>query len=126
MLIVENEAAIRTLVQMALERHGYHVLCAESGSDALRVSSDHGGRIHLLITDVVIPGMNGPEIARHLAISRPDLTTLFMSGYLDDALGEHGLAPDHVDFIQKPFSPRELALKVREILDRARPQAEHT
>jgi len=126
-LVVENEAAIRNLVQLALERHGYHILAAESGADALRVASGHAGRIHLLITDVVIPDMNGPEIARRLAVARPGLTTLFMSGYMDDALGDHGLPREHVDFLQKPFSPRVLALKVREILDRfRRPDVEPT
>jgi len=120
-LIVENEGAIRNLVQMALERHGYHILAAESGADALRVADDHQGHIHLLITDVVMPDMNGPEIAKRLTVTRPGLTTLFMSGYMDDALGDLGLAPEHMDFLQKPFSPRLLASKVREILDRARP-----
>jgi len=119
-LVVENETAIRNLVQMALERHGYHILAAESGADALRVADGYRGRIDLLISDVVIPDMNGPEIARRLSRSHPEVLTLFMSGYLDDALGEHGLSGDGVDFIQKPFSPRMLALKVREILDRSR------
>jgi len=118
-LVVENESAIRTLVQMALERHGYTVLAAESGADALRVSENHPGDIHLLITDVIIPDMNGPEISRQLAVSRPHLSTMFMSGYMDDALSDHGLRAGHVDFIQKPFSPRVLAQRVREILDRA-------
>jgi CheY-like chemotaxis protein len=67
-LVVENESAIRTLVQMALERHGYTVLGAESGADALRVSENHKGDIHLLITDVIIPVMNGPELSRQLAV----------------------------------------------------------
>jgi two-component system, cell cycle sensor histidine kinase and response regulator CckA len=119
-LVVENESAIRTLVQMALERHGYRVLAAGSGADALEISNGHQGRIDLLITDVVIPDMNGPEIARQLAVSRPNLSTLFMSGYMDDSLTDHGLRAGHVDFIQKPFSPRVLAERVREILDRAR------
>lgn len=119
-LVVENESAIRHLVQMALERHGYHILAAESGADALRVAGSHAGRIDLLISDVVIPDMNGPEIARRLSTAHPELHTLFMSGYMDDALGEHGLGGEEVDFIQKPFSPRVLAQKVREILDRSR------
>ena len=122
-LIVENEGAIRNLVQLALERHGYRILAAESGTDALRVAHDHQGHIHLLITDVVIPDMNGPEIARRLTQSRPGLKTLFMSGYMDDSLGDHGLSSERVDFLQKPFSPRVLASKVREILDRTRPSS---
>ena len=118
-LVVENESAIRTLVQIALERHGYTVLAAESGADALKISENHPGSIDLLITDVIIPDMNGPEISRQLALSRPRVSTLFMSGYMDDALTDHGLRVGHVDFIEKPFSPRVLAQRVREILDRA-------
>jgi two-component system, cell cycle sensor histidine kinase and response regulator CckA len=120
-LIVENESAIRNLVQLALERHGYRILTAGSGADAIQASKNHSGPIHLLITDVVIPDMNGPEIAKQLAITRPGLCTLFMSGYMDDALSQHGLESGHIDFIQKPFSPRVLAQKVREILDRPHP-----
>jgi DNA-binding response OmpR family regulator len=121
-LIVEDEAAIRMLVRMALERCGYRVLTAESGTDALEVADRHQGDIHLLITDVMIPDMNGPDIATELAASRPNLNTLFMSGYMDDALTDHGRRAGHVDFIEKPFSPRVLAQRVREILDRSQPR----
>ena len=120
-LVVENEAAIKALVQMALERHGYVVLTAESGSEALRLAADHHGPIDLLITDVVMPDFRGPELARRLVEQRPDLVTLFMSGYMDDALGEDTATPSvPVDFIQKPFSPSALAARVREMLDRRR------
>ena len=119
LLVVENEVAIKALVQMALERHGYVVLTAESGSEALRLAADHHGPIDLLITDVVMPDLRGPELARRLLEQRPDLVTLFMSGYMDDALGEDRL-PVPVDFIQKPFSPSALAARVREVLDRRR------
>src|SRR6185503_10864481 len=88
LLVVENEAAIKNLVQMALERHGYVVLTAESGSEALRIAAGHAGHIDLLITDVVMPDIRGPELARRLVADRPALATLFMSGYMDDALGE--------------------------------------
>ena len=119
--MVENETAIKVLVQMALERHGYVVLTAESGSEALRLAAAHQGPIDLLITDVVMPGLRGPEVARRLLEQRPDLVTLFMSGYMDDALGED-TAMFHVpvDFIQKPFTPSALAARVREMLDRRR------
>jgi DNA-binding NtrC family response regulator len=104
---------------MALERHGYVVLAAESGAEALRVSAAHDGRIDLLITDVVMPDLGGAELAKELTASRPGLPTLFMSGYMDDALGAATSRPHApVEFIQKPFSPRALAIKVREILDR--------
>ena len=121
LLVVENETAIKVLVQMALERHGYVVLTAESGSEALRLAAAHQGPIDLLITDVVMPGLRGPEVARRLLEQRPDLITLFMSGYMDDALGEDtAMFPVPVDFIQKPFTPSALAARVREMLDRRR------
>jgi DNA-binding response OmpR family regulator len=127
-LVVENEAAIRSLVQLALERHGYVVLTAESGSAALRLAAGHRGPIDVLLTDVVMPDLHGPELARRLVAERPQLVMLFMSGYMDDALGEDtsGL-PVPVDFIQKPFSPSALAARVRELLDRRHgPRLEHT
>jgi two-component system, cell cycle sensor histidine kinase and response regulator CckA len=121
LLVVENETAIKVLVQMALERHGYVVLTAESGSEALRLAAAHAGPIDLLITDVVMPDLRGPEVARRLLEQRPDLVTLFMSGYMDDALGEDTATFSvPVDFIQKPFSPSALAARVREMLDRRR------
>jgi DNA-binding NtrC family response regulator len=119
LLVVENEAAIRNLVQMALERQGFVVLAAESGGEALRVAAEHEGPIDLLITDVVMPDLGGPELAKQLAATRPGLTTLFMSGYTDDALGD-GTSSNRAEFIQKPFSPRTLTAKVREMLDRVR------
>jgi len=105
---------------MALRRNGYTVLTAESGPDALEMVRSHDGDIDLLITDVVMPDMNGPELVRHIALMRPGLQTLFMSGYLDDALGERGVLPANVNFIQKPFSPRVIAQRVRDILDGVR------
>jgi len=119
-LVVENEAAIKALVQMALERHGYVVLTAESGSEALRLAAAHQGPIDLLITDVVMPDLRGPELAKRLIEQRPALATLFMSGYTDDALGDTSSFRVPVDFIQKPFSPSALAARVREMLDRRR------
>jgi DNA-binding response OmpR family regulator len=127
LLVVENEVAIKTLVQMALERHGYIVLTAESGGEALRLAASHNGPIDLLITDVIMPDLRGPELARRLVQERPSLITLFMSGYMNDALGDDAAAlPVPIDFIQKPFSPSALAARVREMLDRRRgPRAEH-
>jgi two-component system, cell cycle sensor histidine kinase and response regulator CckA len=119
LLIVENEAAILNLLQMALRRSGYAVLAAGSGREALELLRAHVGAIHLLIADVVMPGMDGPELARQAANIRPELPTLFMSGYLDESLGEHGLSLANVNFIQKPFLPRDIARKVRDILDTA-------
>jgi two-component system, cell cycle sensor histidine kinase and response regulator CckA len=121
LLVVENETAIRALVQMALERHGYAVLTAESGSEALRLAADHPGPIDLLLTDVVMPDLRGPDLAKRLVADRPGLTTLFMSGYMDDTLGEDTTSlPVLVDFIHKPFLPSALVAKVRELLERRR------
>ena len=129
LLVVENEAAIKTLVQMALERHGYVVLTAESGGEALRLAAAHRGPIDLLLTDVVMPDLRGPELARRLVADRPGLATLFMSGYMDDAIGEDTSLslPVPFEFIQKPFSPSALVARVREMLDRRRDsRIEHT
>ena len=117
LLIVENEAAIRNLLQMALRKNGYTVLAAESGREALDLVSTHSGPIHLLITDVMMPDIDGPELVRRLSTIRPETQTLFMSGYMDDALGEQGVLPSSVNFIQKPFSPSTIAQKVRDVLD---------
>jgi len=117
LLVVENEAAIATLVRLALERHGYVVLTALSGSEALRLAAAHTGPIHLLITDVEMPDLRGPDVARRLAEQRPALATLFMSGNIDTLGDLTSALPVPVDFIQKPFSPGALAVKVREMLD---------
>lgn len=117
LLIVENESAIRNLLQVALRRNGYTVLAAESGREALEVVRNHAGTIHLLITDVVMPDMDGPELVKQLSSIRPDTPALFMSGYMDDTLGDRGVLSTNANFIQKPFSPRAIAKKVRDILD---------
>jgi len=119
LLVVDDEAGIRSLLCRGLERLGYTVLSAESGDVALRLVQEHTGPIALVITDVVMPDMSGPDLVRRLGAVRPGLRTLFMSGYADDALlQDGGIRPD-INFIQKPFSPDALAGRVREILDRA-------
>jgi two-component system, cell cycle sensor histidine kinase and response regulator CckA len=117
LLIVENESAIRNLLQMALRRSGYTVLAAESGHEALELVRNHAGAIHLLITDVMMPDMDGPELVRQLSAIRPDTRALFMSGYMDDSLADRAILSANTNFIQKPFSPTTIAQKVREILD---------
>jgi len=117
LLIVENEAAIRNLLQIALQRNGYSVLTAESGHQALDLVRQHTGAIDLVITDVMLDDMHGPELVRQLAMLRPRTPALFMSGYMDDALGDPEALATQVNFIQKPFSPSVIARKVREILD---------
>ncbi len=118
-LVVEDEAALRKLAREFLEGNGYRVLEAENGADALRVADAHGGRIHALVTDVVMPAMPGRELAERLTALRPDTRVLFMSGYTDDVrLGR--LGPGQI-FLQKPFTLDTLVRKLRELLRVSRP-----
>jgi DNA-binding NtrC family response regulator len=101
-----------------LGQHGYTVLEAEDVDDALRLCREHGGEIHLLLTDVVMPIMSGRELAERAADIRPELKVLYMSGYTDNVVVHHGVKAHEAQFLQKPFTPRLLARKVREVLDR--------
>jgi two-component system, cell cycle sensor histidine kinase and response regulator CckA len=117
LLVVEDEQPLRELVRETLEDEGYAVLTAQGAEEAFRLSRGHEGPIHLLLTDVVLPGTSGPDLARGLAAERPGTKVLFASGYGDDAVLRHGLATDEAPFIQKPFSPDILLRKIRQILD---------
>jgi len=119
-LVVEDEPAVLSLSRRALEAQGYVVLAASDAASALRVVERHGGMIHLLLTDVVMPGLSGRELADQLAGQRPGIRVLYMSGYPGDAVVQHGTLPSGSAFLQKPFSPDGLARKVRDLLD-ARP-----
>jgi len=103
-----------------LERAGYRVLVAAGGAEALDLAERYAGPIHLLLTDVVMPGMNGRELMRRLAPLRPDLRVLYMSGYADEAVAQHGVLDPGTAFLQKPFTPGGLADKVRRVLDTPR------
>jgi two-component system cell cycle sensor histidine kinase/response regulator CckA len=114
-LVAEDNETLRTLLQIALSSCGYTVLAGASGPEALALAGRHGEPIALLISDVVMPGMDGPELARRLAAIRPRLQVLLLSGYgPDDALLDSG-----IHFLQKPFRPSVLVATVREILDLA-------
>jgi PAS domain S-box-containing protein len=115
-LLVEDEENVRLLVRRALQSKGYTVLEAQNGKDALRVARQHHGPIHLLMTDVVMPGMGGRELAERLIRLRGEMKTLFMSGYADDAIHHHGVLNPGTVLLQKPFSAEMLATKVREVL----------
>jgi CheY-like chemotaxis protein len=115
-LLVEDEDAVRALAREVLRRHGYDVIEACHGVDALRVAERHPDTIHLLITDVVMPHMSGGELAQRLTAARPAIKTLFMSGYTNHALLPADRTPGG-EFIQKPFTPDSLARRVRRILD---------
>jgi PAS domain S-box-containing protein len=117
-LLVEDEAAIRITAAVFLQDAGFSVLTAEAPEVALSLSAGHAGRIDLLITDVVMPGMNGSDLARELRGGRPDLRVLYMSGYTANVIAHHGVLEEGVEFLEKPFSKDELIRKVAEVLRR--------
>jgi PAS domain S-box-containing protein len=117
-LLVEDEQAVRALVRMSLEKRGYKVLEAASGREALDLAALHGGSIELLVSDVVMPEMSGPELVAALGPLRPAMKILLVSGYTEDAMVRHGIAQAKANFLQKPFTLGTLARKVREVLDR--------
>jgi CheY-like chemotaxis protein len=115
-LLVEDEDAVRALAREVLRRHGYIVLEARHGVDALRVAERHRDDIHLMVTDVVMPHMSGRDLAERLSSVRPKMKVLFMSGYTDHAVMHRDLTPGTA-YIQKPFTPEVFARKVRTVLD---------
>jgi PAS domain S-box-containing protein len=115
-LVVEDEESVRSLIRLTLISGGYNVLESESPETALVMCSRHGGPIHLLLTDVVMPQMSGPAIAKKVVELRPGIRVLFMSGYTDDAVVHHGVFANEMPYIQKPFSPLGLRKKIREVL----------
>ncbi len=116
-LLVEDEAKVRSLARIMLESEGYTVLEAPGSTEALRMASQHKGAIHMLLTDVVMPVMSGRELAERLAKMHPQMKILYMSGYTDDTVLRHGVLESGVAFLQKPFAPEVLVRKVREVLD---------
>ncbi|MFH7319952.1 transporter substrate-binding domain-containing protein [Desulfurivibrio sp. D14AmB] len=122
-LLVEDERAILRMGQKMLEKLGYRVLAAGSPREALALVNGHAGGIELLITDVVMPGMNGRELAEKLLGQYPELKVLYMSGYTADVIAHRGVLDEGVSFIPKPFAEQELAVKVRQVLDSPRSEA---
>src|SRR5438105_2381837 len=116
-LLAEDEPAVRAIARQALERQGYTVLAAPSGADALALAAQHGATIHLLLTDVVMPGMSGRDLADRLTAQRPGIRVLYISGYTDNAIVRHGMLEPGLAYLQKPFRPDALVRKVREVLD---------
>ncbi len=116
LLVVEDQAEVRHLAMEVLESHGYKVLGAASGPDALQLCSIYTGPVQMMVTDVVMPGMTGPELAAKLTLLRPSIKVLFMSGYADKLIAGEGGQAGEVAYLQKPFSPHSLAAKVRETL----------
>jgi len=118
-LLVEDDEAVRRLVRRTLEKQGYQLLVAASGTEALEIVQGHPGRIHLVISDVVMPQMGGRQLAERLQALRPKIRVLFVSGYTENSILSRGNLAEGEAFLQKPFTPLALARRVRELLDMA-------
>jgi two-component system cell cycle sensor histidine kinase/response regulator CckA len=116
-LLVEDDADLRDLSRRVLTMNGYRVLAAAHGREALRVAEEHPDKIELMLTDVIMPGMSGREVAETLQSARPKMKVLYVSGYTDNIIAERGMLAPGMAFLQKPFSPSNLVAKVREVLD---------
>jgi CheY-like chemotaxis protein len=117
-LLVEDNDAVRELAQTVLRRDGYTILAAASGHDALELLRRHTGPLDLVLTDVIMSGMDGREVYRQVSQQRPGLRVIYMSGYTDNVIARHGVLEQDEHFLQKPFSITALAAKVREVLER--------
>ena len=119
LLVVEDEDAVREFTAKVLRQLGYEVLTASGGEQAIRISDSHSAEIAAVITDVIMPGMSGRQVADELKRRRPGIKVLFLSGYTEDVIAEHGVLEPGVDFLAKPFHLEDLAKKLREVLERA-------
>ncbi|MBW2112935.1 MAG: PAS domain S-box protein [Deltaproteobacteria bacterium] len=117
-LVAEDDEALRKMAERMLEGYGYKVITAENGKEAMKIAESHDAPIHLLVTDVVMPGVSGRDLAEKLQEKVPEIKVLYMSGYTDNDIAHHGVLEKDVNFIQKPFTREGLATKVREVLDR--------
>ena len=122
-LVVEDNESARVLASTVLERLGYSVLAATGGEEALGLLEVNAGRVNLLVSDVIMPGMTGPELARRMSVTHPEMKVLFTSGYSDDAIVRHGVLSPGAMFMQKPYTPAVLARKVRDALGEPKPSA---
>jgi DNA-binding NtrC family response regulator len=125
-LLVEDAAPLLKLAHMFLKESGYNVLTAANGTEALEVARDHVGPIHLLLTDVVMPGMNGRVLAERLTPRQPGMKVVYMSGYTDSFIAGHGVLEAGTHLIHKPFTAEVLTQKVRELLDTKKEAADLT
>src|SRR6185312_16365971 len=115
-----DDETVLALCSTVLQTHGYNVLEAEGPAAAIDISRGYREHIHLLLSDVVMPGSNGPALALEIRDARPDIRTLFMSGYTEETMTQHGFDGHSAGFIQKPFSASALAKKVRQVLEAGR------
>jgi CheY-like chemotaxis protein len=121
-LLVEDEVPLRRMLQESLSNAGYRVLEANDGTDAIRKWEKQAGSIDLLLTDVVMPLVNGRQLAQRMTSAGPQMRVIYMSGYADDVIAYHGILDENTTLVQKPFSPGALLAKVREVLDAGKPQ----
>jgi len=115
-LVVEDEELLRSLVRRILERAGFTVIAAVDGEEALVLAADHTGPLDLLLTDVVLPGINGKMVAEGITALRPGTPVLFMSGYTEDAIVHHGVLDDGIEFLEKPFTRQDLLDRIGQLL----------
>jgi PAS domain S-box-containing protein len=116
-LLVEDDDAVRRVARRALEGAGYSVLQAGNGTDAIKIAAEYNGEIHLSLTDVVMPGISGPACVEQITMTRPNVPAVYISGYADDILEEHGVIARARRFVRKPFTPGELTRVIRDVLD---------
>ncbi len=116
-LIVEDNPQVRAIAHEMLKHQGYTILLAENGKQALDMLQNHKGRVHLLLTDVIMPMMDGRALAKKATTYHPKIKVLYMSGYTDDVITPRGVLDEDVNFIPKPFTFKALSLKVRRLLD---------
>lgn len=121
-LLVEDEEELRKLLRDTLKKAGYSVLEASNGSEALQLSDKHPGPIHAVVTDMVMPKVGGRSLAQQLSISRPNTLVFYMSGYMNDATVRRDGLESGTHFLQKPFEPARLTMKIRDLLDRKAPR----
>ncbi|MEJ2040707.1 MAG: PAS domain-containing protein, partial [Desulfosarcinaceae bacterium] len=116
-LLAEDNAHVRRLAQTVLQNHGYKVIAAENGTKALEALASYDGPVHLLLTDVIMPGINGRDLYYKAVEKRPGMKVIYLSGYTDNVIAHHGILDEGIQFIQKPFSTKALTTKIREVLD---------
>ena len=117
-LVVEDDKEVRKVTARILRMQGYRVLEASNEADAFSICDQHDGPIHLMVTDVVMPKMQGPELAKRLSSLYPEMKIIYMSGHIKNVISHHSILEEGMEYIQKPFTINELARKVREVLDK--------
>jgi DNA-binding response OmpR family regulator len=115
-LVVEDQSDVRGVIEKTLSRCGYTVLAVANGPEAIATAQAYEGSIHVMLADVILPGASGREIARQVVATRPSVRVLYMSGYTDDVIVQHGVLEQGLAFIQKPFTGEGLVRRIREVL----------